>query len=48
MAVPADRLRKIEAHLLKSAEIKRHTAASYASSIATAADVIAEAFLSGR
>jgi phosphoheptose isomerase len=48
MAVPADRFRKIEAHLLQSAEIKRQTAASCASSIAKAADVIAEAFLSGR
>jgi phosphoheptose isomerase len=48
MAVPADRFRKIEAHLLQSAEIKRQTAASCAGSIAKAADVIAEAFLSGR
>jgi len=48
MAVPADRFRKIETHLLQSAEIKRQTAASCAGSIAKAADVIAEAFLSGR
>jgi len=48
MAVPADRFRKIEAHLLQSAEIKRQTAASCAGSISKAADVIAEAFLSGR
>ena len=48
MAVAADRFRKIEAHLLQSAEIKRQTAVSCAGSIAKAADVIAEAFLSGR
>jgi len=48
MAVPADRFRKIETHLLQSAEIKRQTAASCAGSISKAADVIAEAFLSGR
>ncbi len=48
MAVAADRFRKIETHLLQSAEIKRQTAASCAGSISKAADVIAEAFLSGR
>jgi len=48
MAVAADRFRKIETHLLQSAEIKRQTAASCGGSIAKAADVIAEAFLSGR
>src|SRR5215475_3898334 len=48
MAVAADRFRKIETHLLQSAEIKRQTAVSCAGSIAKAADVIAEAFLSGR
>jgi len=48
MGVAADRFRKIETHLLQSAEIKRQTAVSCAGSIAKAADVIAEAFLSGR
>ena len=48
MAVTADNFRKIEAHLLQSAEIKRQTAANCAGSIAKAADVIADAFLSGR
>src|SRR5262252_7101964 len=48
MGVAADRFRKIETHLFQSAEIKRQTAVSCAGSIAKAADVIAEAFLSGR
>jgi phosphoheptose isomerase len=47
-AVIAANFRKIETHLLQSAEIKRQTAANCAGSIAKAADVIAEAFLSGR
>jgi phosphoheptose isomerase len=44
----ADTFRKIETHLFQSAEIKRQTAASCAESIAKAADLIAEVFLSGR
>jgi phosphoheptose isomerase len=48
MALTADAFRKIETHLLQSGEIKRQTAANCAGSIAKAADVIAEAFLSGR
>jgi D-sedoheptulose 7-phosphate isomerase len=48
MTSAANRFRKIETHLLQSAEIKRQTAASCAGSIAKAADVITEAFLSGR
>jgi phosphoheptose isomerase len=47
MAVRADYFRKIETHLLQSAEVKRQTAASCARSIAEAAEVIAGAFLSG-
>ena len=47
MALTADSLRKIETHLLQSAEIKRQTAASCAGSIAKAANLIAEVFLSG-
>jgi D-sedoheptulose 7-phosphate isomerase len=46
MALTADAFRKIENHLLRSAEIKRQTAASCAASIARAAEVIAETFLS--
>ena len=46
MALTADAFRKIETHLLQSAEIKRQTAASCAGSIARAAEVIAGAFLS--
>ena len=48
MPLTADTFRKIETHLFQSAEIKRQTAASCAGSIAKAADVIAEVFLSGR
>jgi len=48
MPLTADTFRKIETHLFQSAEIKRQTAASCAGSIANAADVIAEVFLSGR
>jgi D-sedoheptulose 7-phosphate isomerase len=48
MALTADAFRKIENHLLQSAEIKRQTAASCAGSIAKAADLIAEVYLSGR
>jgi phosphoheptose isomerase len=48
MALTAHAFRKIETHLLQSAEIKRQTAASCAGSIAKAADLIAEVFLSGR
>ncbi len=47
MALTADAFRKIEVHLLQSAEIKRQTAASCAGSIAKAADLIAGAFLTG-
>jgi phosphoheptose isomerase len=47
MAVTADYFRKIETHLLQSAEVKRQTAVSCARSIAEAAEVIAGAFLSG-
>src|SRR5262245_48974191 len=47
MALTADAFRKIETHLLQSAEIKRQTAASCAASIAKAADLIAGAFLTG-
>jgi len=47
MALSADAFRKIETHLLQSADIKKQTAASCARSIAEAADVIAGAFLSG-
>src|SRR5262245_35662538 len=46
MALTADAFRRIETHLLQSAEIKRQTAASCAGSIARAAEVIAGAFLS--
>jgi D-sedoheptulose 7-phosphate isomerase len=46
MALIADAFRKIETHLLQSAEIKRQTAASCAGSIARAAEVIAAVFLS--
>jgi phosphoheptose isomerase len=48
MALTADTFRKIETHLFQSAEIKRQTAASCAGSIAKAADLIAEVFLSDR
>ena len=47
MAVAADRFRKIETHLLQSAEIKRQTAAKCAESIAKGGAVIAEVFLAG-
>jgi D-sedoheptulose 7-phosphate isomerase len=47
MPLSADNFRKIEAHLLQSAEIKRQTATSCAGTIASAADLIARAFLSG-
>jgi D-sedoheptulose 7-phosphate isomerase len=47
MALTADAFRKIENHLLRSAEVKRQTAASCGGSIARAAEVIAGAFLSG-
>ena len=47
MALSADNFRKIETHLLQSADIKKQTAASCAGSIAEAAEVIAGAFLSG-
>ena len=47
MAVTADYFRKIETHLLQSAEIKRQTAAKCADSIAKGGAVIAEAFLAG-
>lgn len=46
MALTADAFRKIETHLLQSAEIKRQTASSCSGSIARAAEVIAGAFLS--
>ena len=46
MALTADAFRKIETHLLQSAEIKQQTAASCAGSIARAAEVIAAVFLS--
>jgi phosphoheptose isomerase len=46
MVLTADTFRKIENHLLQSAEIKRQTAASCAGSIARAAEVISGAFLS--
>jgi D-sedoheptulose 7-phosphate isomerase len=46
MALTADAFRKIETHLLQSAEIKRQTAASCAGSIARAVEVIAAVFLS--
>jgi phosphoheptose isomerase len=46
MALTADAFRKIENHLLQSAEIKRQTVASCAGSIAKAAEVIAGAFVS--
>jgi len=46
MALSADAFRKIETHLLQSAEIKRQTAASCAGSIARAAEMIAGVFLS--
>jgi len=39
VALTADAFRKIETHLLQSAEIKRQTAASCAGSIAKAADL---------
>jgi phosphoheptose isomerase len=47
MAVTADYLRKIETHLLQSAEVKRQTAAKCADSIAEGGTVIAQAFLAG-
>jgi D-sedoheptulose 7-phosphate isomerase len=47
MALSADAFRKIETHLLQSADIKRQTAARCARSIAEAAEVIAGAFLCG-
>ena len=46
MPLTTDNFRRIEAHLLQSAEIKRQTAVSCAASIAKAAEVIAGAFLS--
>ena len=46
MALAADNLRRIENHLLQSAEIKRQTAAKCVESIAKAADLIAQSFLS--
>src|SRR5215510_15209309 len=46
MALSADAFRKIETHLLQSAEIKRQTAASCAGPIARAAEMIAGVFLS--
>ena len=46
MALAADNLRRIETHLLQSAEIKRQTAAKCADSIAKAADLIAQSFVS--
>jgi D-sedoheptulose 7-phosphate isomerase len=48
MALTVDAFRKIETHLLQSAEIKRQTAASCAGSIARAAEVIAGVFLASR
>jgi D-sedoheptulose 7-phosphate isomerase len=48
MPLTADTFRKIENHLLQSAELKRQTAASCAGSIAKAADLIAKVYLSGR
>jgi D-sedoheptulose 7-phosphate isomerase len=47
MPLTVDTFRKIENHLLQSAEIKRQTAASCAGSIAKAADLIAKVYLSG-
>jgi phosphoheptose isomerase len=47
MPLSGENFRKIETHLLQSAEIKRQTAARCAQSIAEAAEVIAEAFLAG-
>jgi phosphoheptose isomerase len=47
MAVTADNLQRIANHLLDSGEVKRQTAAKCAESIAKAADLIAESFLSG-
>ena len=46
MALAADNLRRIETHLLQSAEIKRQTAAKCAESIAKAAELIVQSFLS--
>jgi len=46
MALSVNAFRKIETHLLQSAEIKRQTAASCAGSIARAAEMIAGVFLS--
>jgi len=46
MPLTAVNFRKIETHLLQSAEIKRQTVASCAGSIAKAAEVIAGAFVS--
>ena len=46
MALTTDAFRKIETHLLQSAEIKRQTAVSCAGSIARAAEMIAGVFLS--
>jgi D-sedoheptulose 7-phosphate isomerase len=48
MAMSADNFRKIETHVFQIAEIKRQTAANCVESIAKSADVIADAFLSGR
>src|SRR5262245_8786154 len=46
MTLTADAFRKVETHLLQSAEIKRRTAVSCAGSIARAAEMIAGVFLS--
>lgn len=46
MALAADSLPRIETHLLQSAEIKRQTAAKCAESIAKAAELIVQSFLS--
>jgi len=46
MALTAHAFRKIESHMLQSAEIKRQTAARCAQSIVKATEVIAGAFLS--
>jgi phosphoheptose isomerase len=45
MVLASDNLRRIETHMLQSAEIKRQTAAQCAESIAKGGAVIAEAFL---
>ena len=47
MSATANYFRKIETHLLQSAEVKRQTAAKCADSIAKGGTVIAEAFLAG-